>query len=80
LTGHTLLSVPGEGVNDLITCQRAVSRWHFFVDLQRFEWLRKQRVQRLKLRLLTPLAQLRAEVASPVFVAWLSPVSGLTSL
>jgi hypothetical protein len=30
LTGHTLLSVPGEGVNDLITCQRAVSRWLFF--------------------------------------------------
>jgi hypothetical protein len=29
LTGHTLLSVPGEGVNDLITCQRAVSRWLF---------------------------------------------------
>jgi hypothetical protein len=30
LTGHTLLSALGEGVNDLITCQRAVSRWLFY--------------------------------------------------
>jgi len=34
LTGHTLLSVPGEDVNDLITCQRAVSRWLFYFRAQ----------------------------------------------